>query len=250
MLSDLALLSSDLILCMAKDAMTRLRGRASRRRSLAAWLISRMPQRRARVLLYRVLLGYEIEPGAAIGLGTRIDVYSAKIGRARIGVSNLFVGPMELLIEDNVRVFDRNLFEAYYWALGPSAGGEEYALFCHIRKGGLVNVGHFIDCTGGFELGPGAWLAGRASQVWTHGPGSGRRSVSIGANCYVGSAARFAPGSSVAESTTVAMGAVISGSFFEKAVLLGGVPARVLRREHRVALRSQPPESAPDGCAD
>jgi len=88
-------------------------------------------------------------------------------------------------------------------------------------------------------LGDGSWIAGVASQFWTHGTGTPDRDISIGKGCYLGSAVRFSPGSSVGDDVLVAMGSVVTKKFKEGRVLIGGVPAKIIKgdldwREERV----------------
>jgi len=56
--------------------------------------------------------------------------------------------------------------------------------------------------------------------------------VLIGENCYLGSAVRFAPGSSVGNSVLVAMGSVVASALPVDMALVGGVPARVLKENY------------------
>ncbi len=107
----------------------------------------------------------------------------------------------------------------------------DYARFCRIGCNTLITSGHYLDVIGGFELGDRSWIAGYGTQVWTHGIGVTDREVRIGPDCYIGSAARFAPGARIGSCCLVALGAVVAGKFGDKLVL-GGVPARVLVENH------------------
>lgn len=78
-------------------------------------------------------------------------------------------------------------------------------------------------------IGDRCWIAGRGSQFWTHGASTPRTTVHIGADCFVGSACRFAPGAAVAEHCVVSLGSVVTRRFTTPYRLLGGVPARELR---------------------
>jgi len=85
---------------------------------------------------------------------------------------------------------------------------------------------------GTFKLGDGSWIAGIGSQFWTHGAGVPEREVEIGSDCYLGSAVRFAPGSSVGNNVLVAMGSVVSNAIKIDNALVGGVPAKVLKENY------------------
>ena len=70
------------------------------------------------------------------------------------------------------------------------------------------------------------------SQFWTHGAGVVDRNIQIGRDCYLGSAIRFALGSGVGDNVIVAMGSVVTKKFEESMVMIGGVPATVLKRNY------------------
>jgi len=207
------------------------RGNSARRYrypwKLVVWAISIVPSNRVRVFLYRSLCGYRIERGARIGFGTIIAVDSATIGRAGIGRFDRFQGPFALEIGDGVLIGDRNVFDCGEWIMEerPEAGGR----LCRIGANALVTGLHYFDVTAGFSVGEGSWIAGRGTQVWTHGADVPDGGVRIGSDCYVGSAVRFAPGSAVGDECVVGLGAVVTRNFEGNRLLLGGVPATVVR---------------------
>lgn len=91
----------------------------------------------------------------------------------------------------------------------------------------IIGVKHFIDMTANVTLGENSILAGRSSELWTHAfyhqrTGSGRYmirgNIVIGNNCYIGSHVIFNCGVSVADTATVAAGAIVS-----KDIAVGGV---------------------------
>jgi acetyltransferase-like isoleucine patch superfamily enzyme len=86
--------------------------------------------------------------------------------------------------------------------------------------------------SGSLVLGERSWIAGIDSQFWTHGAGVKERDVKIGADCYIGSAVRFSPGSSIGDNVIVAMGSVVSSQMTELNALIGGVPAKVLKSNY------------------
>jgi acetyltransferase-like isoleucine patch superfamily enzyme len=97
-----------------------------------------------------------------------------------------------------------------------------------------VSVMHFLEASADILIGSNTIVAGRASQFFTHGISAtnldDKRAIHIGNWCYIGSAARFTPGSAVADGTFVGMGAVVTRSFDETFVLIGGSPARHLKK--------------------
>ena len=83
----------------------------------------------------------------------------------------------------------------------------------------IIGVKHFLDMTANITIGENSILAGRSSELWTHAfyhqhTGSGRYmirgAINIGNNCYIGSHVIFNCGVSVADTATVAAGAIVS----------------------------------------
>jgi acetyltransferase-like isoleucine patch superfamily enzyme len=196
-----------------------------------AFLISILPLNMLRVLGYRLLLGYQID-GSRIGLGTILAVDNATISNARIGFLNLFVGPMKLEIAEGALIRHRNSFVCGYWVLREENKNKNYARTLEIGSNTLITSNHYFDVAGTFKLGDGSWIAGIGSQFWTHGVGVPDRDIEIGRDCYLGSAVRFAPGSSIGDNVLVAMGSVVSGKMTVSNALVGGVPARVLKENY------------------
>lgn len=210
--------------------MSRISWKAKR---LIALLISLLPLNALRVLAYRYLMGYQISRSARIGWGTVICVSSAKIGAANILHYNSLVGPYALEIADRACIGKRNEIHGANWALEPKFARRGIVRSCQIGSDTLITADHFIDVSGGFKLGNGSWIAGRASQFWTHGAESagGDVAIKLGEHNYIGSAARFAPGSGLAARTLVAMGSVVTSRFTQDELMIGGVPAKIIR-EH------------------
>jgi acetyltransferase-like isoleucine patch superfamily enzyme len=194
-----------------------------------AALISIVPINALRVLGYR-LLGYKIS--GRIGFGTVIAVTDAQIKKCKIGVFNLFIGPMKVEIGEGASIGDRNTFSCGFWTAQEQYRNKDYSRFLQIGANTLITSGHYFDVAGSFVLGDGSWIAGIGSQFWTHGAGVTDRDIRIGRDCYVGSAVRFAPGSALRNNIIVAMGSVVAKKFEVNKAMIGGVPALVLRRDY------------------
>jgi acetyltransferase-like isoleucine patch superfamily enzyme len=212
-----------------------------RNRLYAALVISVMPTSWLRVRLYRWICGYQVSGRARLGFGTVIGVARATIGAVTIGRFNRFHGPCTLELADGVQIGSHNAFTC-----GDDAG--DYARLCRIGRDARIMSGHYIDVVGGFEFGARSWLAGYGTQVWTHGVGTRDRTVRIGADCYIGSAARFAPGAQLGDCCLVALASVVGKKFGDQ-VLVGGVPARVIAEHYDWRERIQKPASAPQTSA-
>lgn len=195
-----------------------------------AALISLLPLNGLRVLCYR-LLGYSIRD-AHIGFGTILAVDEATIESCRIGALNLFLGPMRVHIHRGASIENRNEFICGYWVLREEYKDAHYLRSLEICDDALITSRHYFDLSGSLVLGQRSWIAGIDSQFWTHGAGVKDRDIKIGSDCYIGSAVRFSPGSSVGDRVLVAMGSVLSGEMPENNALIGGVPAKVLKSNY------------------
>jgi acetyltransferase-like isoleucine patch superfamily enzyme len=194
-----------------------------------AALISILPLNALRVLGYR-LLGYKIS--GRIGFGTVIAVSAAQMEKCKIGLFNLFIGPMQVEIGSGASIGDRNTFSCGFWTTKAEYKDKNYARSLRIGANSLVTSGHYFDVAGSFILGEGSWIAGLGSQFWTHGAGVADRDIQIGCDCYIGSAVRFAPGSCVGDNSIVAMGSVVTKKFAVSRAMIGGVPAAVLKQDY------------------
>jgi acetyltransferase-like isoleucine patch superfamily enzyme len=200
-------------------------------RRVVATLIGFLPLNLLRVAFYRLVFGYKIAKSAKIGFGTVIAIDSMSLGASRIGRFNAFVGPFVLTIGDGTAIGPQNTFFCGSWALEGEYATMESARTCTIGSRSMITRGHFIDVAGGFHLGNGSWIAGYASQFWTHGAEASGQIVSIviGDGNYIGSAVRFAPGSGIADRTIVGLGSVVTKRFTQSDVMIAGVPARVIK---------------------
>jgi acetyltransferase-like isoleucine patch superfamily enzyme len=197
---------------------------------ILAALISLLPLNGLRLFGYR-LLGYQIQ-NARIGFGTVIAVDEAILESCKIGPFNVFVGPMKIHIHSGVSIGNRNEFVCGYWVLRQEYKDRHYARSLEVCAEALITSRHYFDLSGALVLGERSWIAGIDSQFWTHGVGVAERDITIGSDCYLGSAVRFSPGSSIADDVVVAMGSVVSGVLSESNALVGGVPARVLKANY------------------
>lgn len=195
-----------------------------------AGLVSLLPFNTLRVLGYR-LLGYELIE-AQVGFGTVIAVDEATLESCKIGPFNFFVGPMKIHIHKGASIGNRNEFICGYWVLRDEYRDKHYLRRLEVCAQALITSRHYFDLSGSLILGERSWIAGIDSQFWTHGIGVTDRDIQIGSDCYIGSAVRFSPGSSIADRVVVAMGSVVSGQMPENNALIGGVPAKVLKSNY------------------
>jgi len=195
-----------------------------------AAVISIMPLSALRRMLYSLFLGYEIPASSTIGFMTVIAVSRFKIGdRVRIGMLNLFKGPIEVKIGKNSRIGRLNKFTCAWHITQERFKSMGYTPSLDIGENALVMNEHFFDVYGRVRLGDGSWVAGHGSQFWTHGLSVQDRDITIGDNNYIGSAVRFAPGASIGSDNVVALGSVVMSKLTCNASLISGNPAQPFR---------------------
>ena len=198
-------------------------------RIVVSALISLVPFNICRIALHRAVNGYHISWSARIGFGTVLAVDHANIGKANVLRFNRFEGPFHLTIADGAVIGPSNRFACLLDAARKDKDGAPIfpGKRCVIKSNAHVTEGHYIDATGGFELGSGSWVAGCGSQFWTHGVKN--EPMVIGNGCYISSAVRFAPGSGIGNRVLVGLGSVVTRHFANSDVMIGGVPARIIR---------------------
>ncbi len=195
---------------------------------LLAHVIAALPMNLVRVLCYRALFGYRIRR-SRIGWQTVIHVAEAEFVECTVGHHNRFVGPMSVKVMKGAEIGNYNAFECGQWTQAAPAEAGTYERRLEIGERALISSRHYIDVAGAFVLGRGSWIGGIGSQFWTHGAGVKERNIRIGERCYVGSGVIFAPGAGLADNTMVALGSLVARRFHRPNVVIGGVPAVVLR---------------------
>jgi acetyltransferase-like isoleucine patch superfamily enzyme len=193
---------------------------------------------------YRLFYGYRIGKRVRIGI-TILDAVECEIADdVRIGHLNVFIGVKKVSVGDHVRIGHLNIFR----------GGDEirlgrYAEIIRMNEinsipepdvvnpveprfllgdGSIITTGHKIDFTDRVEIGRRTILGGRNSSLWTH---NRQRTlpIEIGAQTYIGSEIRIAPGGAIPARCIVGIGAVITKRLKEENHLIGGVPAKLIK---------------------
>ena len=201
----------------------------ARLRLLVAAAIALVPVGRLRIALYRSLLGYRIGPNCRIGMFNLLACRSLHLGPdSSIGRGNLLKGDFDFIAGPRLFMGNRNVVTCP-WNLAARDPGRGYATRVEFGADCLVNDRHYLDGHGRITVGDGSWIAGRDSQLYTHGIGAEDRDIRIGRGCFIGSAARFAPGSGVGDRSVVGMGSVVVDRIGAEAALVAGFPARAVR---------------------
>lgn len=198
---------------------------------ILGYLISIMPTSKLRCLLYQIVFGYDINQ-SRIGWKTVIVVDHAKFIKCQIGRKNSFIGPINILIKENASIGSMNVFSCGWWTIEKQFENANYERNLLIEENTMITSEHFIDIVGSFTLRKNSWIAGKGSQFWTHGAGVHDRNILIGENCYIGSAVRFAPGSSIGDNSLVGLGSIVTKKFTSINVIIAGQPAKVIRENY------------------
>lgn len=203
----------------------------SKWRTLGAVLTSSLPSNPLRVAVYKHFFGYKIGKRAKIGLGVIISVDRFEAGEdVQIRRRTSFIGPMTVVLGDKNIIGRDNKFMS--GNRGPHETEMNYARQFILGTDCLINDGHIFDVMGKIEICSRTWIAGYDSQFISHGAGVMERDIHIGDNCFIGSAVRFAPGSSIGSHVILGMGAVVTKRIESDNVIVGGFPAKVIR--HRL----------------
>ena len=192
---------------------------------LVAVFISLLPFNFMRIFFYKKLLKYQIH-NTKIGFGTIIDIDSCSIDNTQIGKFNLFTGPFTFSMH-NGSIGSGNVFRCGKWVLENPSKTIVFKHTLRVGKDVTITNKHYFDIAGLIEIGDDSWIAGYASQFWTHGGEKTDNDIIIGKNCYLGSAVRFSPGAQIADNTLVGMGSVVTKKFKDENLMLVGVPALV-----------------------
>ena len=110
------------------------------------------------------------------------------------------------------------------------------------KSAGVLRVGpesavtsrHYIDCSGGVEIGAFVTVAGVRSTIITHQINRANNTqtispVTIDDGSLISSNVKFTPGAAVPRGSVVGMGAVVVGRLNEPNTLYVGVPARAVK---------------------
>jgi len=194
-------------------------------------LIGLLPFSRVRCFFYRILLGYKID---RVYIGWRVVIIAdyAELSGCNIGAGNRFIGPIKIIVQEGAVIGGGNTFFCGWWTADDQYNESGYKSALKIEENTLITSNHDFDIAGNFTLGKGSWIAGGGSQFWTHGAGVSDRGITIGERCYVGSAVRFAPGSSIGDNTLVGLGSVVTKKFNNENVVIAGHPAKILRENY------------------
>lgn len=196
--------------------------------ALAAALL---PQR-AKLTVYRRLLGWQIAPDAVIKRSL-ILVDELHVGSgAFIGNLNVIKGARLVEIGDHAFVGHFNWITAEP-VRGPKLRHAERDPVLRLHHHAVITNRHFIDCGDTVEIGPFAALAGMRTTILTHTVDVARvrqqtRPVRIGERSVVWTHCVLLPGVRIPSFSMVRPGSVVMRPFAREYRAYGGVPAKPL----------------------
>jgi len=197
-----------------------------------AHIIGLIPMGRIRIFLYRNIFGYHIHK-SEIGWRTVIVVDHAELTECEIGENNQFIGPMNLILKKGASIGEGNTFHCGWWTLKERFKTRNYERYFEMGKNTRIGLNHHFDVAGAFILGNTSWIGGQGSQFWTHGAGAVDHNIHIGEHCYIGSAVRFAPGSSIGNNIIVGLGSIVTGKFNnDENAIISGHPAKIVKKNY------------------
>lgn len=204
------------------------------RRKVVALIMFFSPSRISMLCLK--LLGYKVGKNCKIGFSW-IDVEVLELeDRIRIGHGN-FIFVKELHMETACVIKRFNIIKGnicfklkresvvnQFNCITNAFGGKKTS--CLLNTFAIIGVAHTIDLTSNFSLGSYSILAGKGSQVWTHGFYHSKKlyeqrwridgEVIIGDNVYIGSRSVICAGVSICRNCTIGAGVVVSKSILQE----------------------------------
>ena len=190
------------------------------------------------------IFGHAIAPGARVGFSllicdrivmapdTRVGHFNYvnvrrlfMRNKSRLGHMNSCRGPVSLRLDENAVIGNRNTITRA--PLGTTSGPAQLWL----GRLAKITADHSLDCTLTIRLGHYCTLAGKGSQIWTHGyvheqeaPNRYRvdGSVLIGNNVYLGAGVIVTGGVTICDGASVGVGTCVTKNLLEPGFYISG----------------------------
>ena len=184
-----------------------------------------------RRLILRYGCGFHIDRTASIGLSMLLVKNLRMAGGARIGHLNCFSGLDNLIMEEKSVIGNLNWVTAIRGNKHFHADRKRDLILG--RHSGITSR-HYFDCQEAINIGEFTTVAGVRSTFLTHEIDLKHNiqvatPIRMGRYCFIGSGVILLSGSSIGDYSVVAAGAVVTKKNFPSHVLIGGVPARIIR---------------------
>lgn len=152
--------------------------------------------------------------------------------RAILGRCNIVRGPLSVILKERAELGNLNHASRGY---PPVTAGPAQLRLGIVAK---ITSRHFVDCTQTVSVGAASIVAGKGSQLWTHGyvhelTGEGRYRldgrIRIGSNVYLGSGVCVTAGVSIGDGISIAPLTAVTHSVSEPGLYFGQVLRHVAR---------------------
>ena len=190
---------------------------------------------RLRCFIYRRLFNYEIATSAYIGRSVVLAERLTLKQGAVIKGFNFINDINDIVLEPFAQIDVRN------WITGLSTRYRTNFTFdrdrqCFLKLGEHCRITsfHFLDCTGGIDIGAFSTLAGIGSVLLSHEidlKESRQRAdgIRVGKYCFIGTNCKILMSARLPDFAQLAAGAVLAHQYEESHVIYGGVPAKPIK---------------------
>lgn len=182
-------------------------------------LITLCPFNKVRVFIYRNAFNYTIGTNVFIGKSI-LNSKKVTIGNNVVLKNNITIACGSVTIGNNTSILSGNTI----------VGKASFSIGENSR---IIND-HFIDVWNSVSIGNNTWLAGKGSQLWTHGSiytktGKKDLSINIGDDIYIGSKCAIAPGVKIESLNLIGLGSVVTHSITSSKNIIAGNPAKIIK---------------------
>ena len=207
-------------------------------RTVLTATIGVLPAGRFKLFLLRRLLGWNIGAGSTVGPCLFLHVNHVSLDEnVHLHSFSAYHGLERLVVGANGAVGHWNWIAAAT-DLRTTVLATRPGVMCGqliLGRHSAITARHYIDCSGGVEIGAFTTVAGVRSTILTHqidvtSSHQDLLPVRIGDYCLIGSNVCLVPGSLVPDRCLVGMGSVVVSPLPEKGILYAGVPARAIKR--------------------
>jgi acetyltransferase-like isoleucine patch superfamily enzyme len=154
----------------------------------------------------------------SFNIGTNVKLFSPKANLFTVG-KGFSVGSFTVVEVTKNRVTNNSKI-----IIGDDTGFSE---FSYINGAGGLIIGNNVICGQYLSIHPENHIIN--SEVLFRFSGVTHKGIKIGNNVWIGSKVTILDGSVIGDNCVIAAGAVVNGSF-EKGVIIGGVPAKILKK--------------------
>ncbi|WP_396653915.1 acyltransferase [Microbacterium sp. ARD31] len=189
-------------------------------KALAVALVGFFPSSPLKNYLLR-RLGWDVAGSADISPSLYWRIGGVTIGEnARIGIGNVFRDLRDLRLSHDSRIGQWNWISAATPLVRAGGAGDLL-----LEQHSALTSRHYLDCSGGIQIGSHATVAGVRSTFVTHGlqwttSMQSFRGIKIGAYSLISSNCSLTPGTRIGRGVVIGMGATVAGNLSEPGLYL------------------------------